>query len=242
MPLGRFRRVWNELAVQNDSDLMKATHREERIRLLFKRQAHLYSGELPSHEDELAWLSLMQHHGAPTRLLDWTYSVLVAAYFAVESKSSDSDPQNAIWEIDTDWLAETCDDHLTSKGLSAEEISVGVHVGKVGERTAWENFKNLYLSNSYEFVRLVTPYTRNERIVAQQGVFTCTGDPSVSCEDNFRNMIAGSSGITKHKIPDELRMEFLEKLFSFNVGSFSLFPGLDGFSIMLGKFHPNVWL
>lgn len=63
--------------------LLRKPHKTEKEMVrVFKERALPHLRYIPRNDWE--WIALMQHHGVPTRLLDWTRNGLVAAYFAVE--------------------------------------------------------------------------------------------------------------------------------------------------------------
>src|ERR1035438_5269080 len=62
---------------------------EGRILRIFKRKAHQFLDKPPDADDDFQWMALMQHHGAPTRLIDFTWSPYVAAFFALERTLAD---------------------------------------------------------------------------------------------------------------------------------------------------------
>ncbi|MGN6187130.1 MAG: FRG domain-containing protein [Thermoanaerobaculia bacterium] len=69
----------------------------------FRSRATTRMQTAPQYDDSAYWLSVMQHYGLPTRLLDWTRSPLIAAYFALQNYiySKRSQPQDAcIWVLE----------------------------------------------------------------------------------------------------------------------------------------------
>ncbi len=71
---------------------------EDEIREEFIVRAPVFSDFKPAGDDDWEWYFLMQHYGAPTRLLDWTQGALLALYFAVKDNPGHFD--SAVWALD----------------------------------------------------------------------------------------------------------------------------------------------
>lgn len=69
------------------------SYREDRALRIFKRKASHFLEHIPDRDDDFQWLAIMQHHGAPTRLLDFTWSPYVAVFFALERAQGEA----AVW-------------------------------------------------------------------------------------------------------------------------------------------------
>lgn len=131
-------------------------------------------------DDYLGWLALMQHHGAPTRLLDWSYSPFVAAYFAFEALVSDrSKPAKSVhaivWALDVEWLT-----RRIRHRLSPREWRI------YGKKDS-QSFKKLFVDRrpALRFVGTAIPRLLNQRLSLQQGVFLCPGDVTRTWSENL---------------------------------------------------------
>ena len=193
----------------------------------FQRRAHHYIADPPRLEDTLEWLALMQHHGAPTRLLDWTKSPYVAIFFAMSSGGDSGEA--ALWAIDLEWCKREA---LQRLQVSADP---GESLGKPEVfSTAFLSSSGLTTSNT--LVAPMQPFRMNQRLTIQQGLFLCPGNVGVSFEQNLLAFQGSGFSGSVHKIviPRWLRIECLRALNKMNINQGTLFPGLDGFAQSLG--------
>jgi FRG domain len=63
----------------------------------FRVAVRPYLARTPNHDQTMDWLAMMQHYGAPTRLLDWTRSPYVDLYFVLRNQK---EANAALWSID----------------------------------------------------------------------------------------------------------------------------------------------
>jgi hypothetical protein len=176
----------------------------------------------------------MQHYGAPTRLLDFTYSFYVAAYFALEETEKDC----AVWAINMNWVVKQSKAKFT-KGTTAWKF-LNEFVTEEKEK----QFKEVYMGVSPErFACPQNPFRLNERLTIQKGVFMCPGDVTSSFEKNLRSLQGWNKeqNIKKIIIPLQFKKRALHILYDMNVTRATLFPGLDGFAKSLKVLPPKGW-
>lgn len=202
---------------QSISDIEKGLIRK------FQRQYYHFDLRVPQKDNILEWLALMRHYGAPTRLLDWTYSFYTAAFFALEQ----AEGQCAVWALETKFLEGKVKNILGEKRMCL--LKEDEHIE---QKNTWREI----FSSGNLFTFPVNPFQLNERLVLQQGVFLCPGDISKLFEENLAAVLPDNNKagykLLKYKFVFGVkeRKKALLRLHKMNINRATLFPGLEGFA------------
>lgn len=197
--------------------------------------------------DTLYCLSVLQHYGGPTRLLDFTYSKYVGIYFATEyandNKLIDNQKCFAIWCINTKWL----DDMEKAFAKIDSEAKNLIKQRREDDNRNDDTYKKLY-SDKFAFVGWENPLGLHKRLHLQQGVFLCPDNITKPFEKNLKELQGWSERDNVRKVECQMDKQELHKFLEgnqrMNISRESLFPGPDGFAQSMKyqlPYHLKLW-
>lgn len=200
-------------------------HLEEHLLRNFIRYARPYLKDPGANDWEL--LITSQHHGLPTRLLDWSHSPLVAAHFA------SAGPQNedrVIWKLD--WPA--LHKHFNLKPLAFLVSDLNELITQKGWKSAWDFFDS---DNHREFfVCMLEPPAIDERLKVQGGAFTLASLKTMSL-DQMLHKHGIADCLSQVIIPADRVALIRDQLDMCSLDERHLFPGLDGIASGLTRYY-----
>ena len=174
---------------------------EKRLMSRFRDRALRYLDFVPNNDWE--WLALAQHHGLPTRLLDWSENPLVAAFFAAFSAEK---RDCHIYMVDSLPELDTTQFTTTPQFFDPDKIV----------KPTLADWRWPVMINESALVRVPT---RFDRIHFQMGVFAVAPTLDGPIYNN---------GLKRYLLRSSKRTEFLNNLCKMGISSETLMPGLDG--------------
>jgi FRG domain len=192
----------------------------------FKKYAHK---RVVERDSLWHWLSVAQHYGLPTRVLDWTYSPLIAMHFATANIDK-FNVDGVIWTVNYvkahELLPRKLKERIEQEGANVLTVELlNEEIDSLAELDALAKDK---ISIFFE------PPAIDDRIVNQYAFCSVMSDPCMVLDD----WLEQHSGLARRIIiPAELKWEVRDKLDQANINERVLFPGLDGMSRWLKRHY-----
>ncbi len=205
----------------DDIYLALSPNPELRIATDFKRKAPSIEKKLPKRNNNLEWLFLMQHHGVPTRLLDWTENILAATFFAVNNNNNND---GEIWSMLPWKLNENYGFYalpILDKSKTVKFLSHEIFHDNPEELA--EKYK---LKEVPQTPLALQPPLKHPRYAAQQSCFTLHPKPKEG--NTIPEIISDETYLVRYIIPKELKKSFEKKLRYLGITYNTLFPDLEG--------------
>lgn len=185
-------------------------------------------GQLPK-EGSWVELAIAQHHGLPTRLLDWTVSPQVALHFAT-AEENHYDKDAAIWCVDVVKARSILPEKL--RDFLQQEYAYLFSVEMLDRISNLNDFDKL--RSETEFVLFFEPPSLDARIVNQGAILSVMPGADLILSD----FLSSHPDLCKRVIiPKDLKWEIRDKLDQDNVTERTLFPGLDGLGQWLKRYY-----
>lgn len=215
----------------------------------FKWKYPIYcKGQVPNDEDTLEWYSILQHYGAPTQMVDFTYSPYIALYMAIEKSTAQ---YCSIWCLNKNVYTFPITEELSRK--TGQCFTTPFALEKYMHDQVNLRLRGCIIKNAQPGVFLMRPKQVNERILRQHGLFAIPRDMSISFEENVFSRIANKeaeriefkevieysnspNGTNKQKdialikinVPTKLRLDIVKYLNEININAETMYPGLEG--------------